>query len=1063
MFATSHFDFERFRSHARRSSSHPAASWRVAAALIGVMTTLSWGVATSGQDEPVPHNQDRPPNPARDPETARAAMTVPDGFHVELVAAEPDLVNPVAMTIDEKGRFWITESLEYPRRSAGPGRDRLKVLEDTNGDGKADKVTVFADGLNIPSGVAVGGGGVWLANAPDLLFLKDTNGDGQADHREVVLTGFGRDDTHELPNSLTWGPDGWLYGLNGVFNPSTIAYRGRIHKFTCALFRIHPVTREFEVFAEGTSNPWGVAFNHEGDAFLSACVIDHLWHLVETGYYHRQGGPYPPHTWKAESIVDYGHQKAAYCGIHFFDSDAYPPAYRGKLYMGNIHGGCINVDEVNPVGATYKGTKHPDFLTANDAWFMPVVQKTGPDGCLYVLDWYDRYHCYQDANRDPEGIDRLRGRLYRIRYGDTPRVVGLNLAAETDAQLLERLGASNDYLRDQARRLLWERGTPAIAQRLQQMILDDSLPRVTRLNALFTRVAIGNLPVEDHLTLLSHPDPTVRAWAVRAVGNAPAGPPARREAVAVRDEAGRTPVPSRQVDRRVWHRIVELALDPDPKVALQVAVAARKMPDGIIDPVELLATLARHPSQDDLLARVVWQNLHPLLPGDPEGGDDAPATTRKPDGSRGATVFLNALANAPADQPAPNLEPMLARLAGIVEPADAARLLDLTQQRFAQRLDEVLSVLVARVGDGGSSPRAAWIEALGSKIGRLARRDTAPFAARQLAALLGDNASRTALLNLLAGDQVDPGQRLAVLETLLRAIPPDSDEAQRIALTVIDRLGDDATPLEDRARWLSALGRCESPALAAPLLESFDRLPAPLQPRVVELLTQRASWSEALLEAIAQGALDRSAVNLTQARKLQASGHPKVAKRAVELLGKVREGRNPEREQVVARMRELLFRTPGDPQRGKLVFAKVCAQCHVLHGEGYDVGPELTNNGRNSYDQLISNTFDPSLVIGQAYQAVLVVVDDGRVLSGLKVEDGPERVVLKLQGGQLETLPRAAIEEIHVSESSLMPEKLEEQLTTQEIADLFEYLSWDKPPGAPGARRLPDAPNFNAR
>ncbi len=149
-------------------------------------------------------------------------MKVPEGFHVELVAAEPDLVNPVAMTFDERGRIWVTESLEYPRHSSGPGRDRIKILEDTDGDGKVDKVTVFADGLNIPSGIAVGHGGVWVANSPDILFLQDTDGDGKADRREVVVTGFGRDDTHELPNSLTWGPDGWLYGLNGVFNPAHV-------------------------------------------------------------------------------------------------------------------------------------------------------------------------------------------------------------------------------------------------------------------------------------------------------------------------------------------------------------------------------------------------------------------------------------------------------------------------------------------------------------------------------------------------------------------------------------------------------------------------------------------------------------------------------------------------------------------------------------------------------------------------------------------------------------------------------------------------------------------------
>ncbi len=245
-------------------------------------------------------------------------MQVPEGFTVELVASEPQLINPVAMTIDERGRFWVVESVEYPRREAGVGKDRIKILEDTNADGSADKVTVFAEGLNIPSGIAVGYGGVWVANAPDILFMQDTNGDDRADKTEVLVTGFGRFDTHELPNSFTWGPDGYIYGLNGVFNPCKVSYpktspnyrAGQAPwEFTCAMFRIHPVKKTFEIFCEGTSNPWGIAFNEVGEAFVSACVIDHLWHLTETGYYHRQGGPYPPFTWKIESIVKHQHQK----------------------------------------------------------------------------------------------------------------------------------------------------------------------------------------------------------------------------------------------------------------------------------------------------------------------------------------------------------------------------------------------------------------------------------------------------------------------------------------------------------------------------------------------------------------------------------------------------------------------------------------------------------------------------------------------------------------------------------------------------------------------------------
>ena len=209
-----------------------------------------------------------PPRPPLSPAEAIKKMTVPPGFSVELVAAEPDIVNPVAMTFDEKGRIWITESLEYPRSSAGPGRDRIKVLESTKGDGEYDKITIFAEGLNIPSGIAVGHGGVWVVNAPDILFLQDTDGDGKSDRKEVVVTGFGRFDTHELPNSLTWGPDGWLYGLNGVFNRSRIATAARQLTLPSAISHPSAYSR-VRKFLRGTSNPWGVAFDTEGSALSS--------------------------------------------------------------------------------------------------------------------------------------------------------------------------------------------------------------------------------------------------------------------------------------------------------------------------------------------------------------------------------------------------------------------------------------------------------------------------------------------------------------------------------------------------------------------------------------------------------------------------------------------------------------------------------------------------------------------------------------------------------------------------------------------------------------------------
>ena len=376
--------------------------------------------------------------------------------------------------------------------------------------------------------------------------------------------------------------------------------------FTCALFRINPRTREFQVFAEGTSNPWGIAWDHEGSAFLSACVIDHLWHIVESGYYHRQGGPYPPFTWKLGSIVKHKHQMAAYCGIHYFDSDAYPKDYRGQLYMGNIHGGCINVDTLERKGSSYFARPRPDFLTANDVWFMPVAQKTGPDGSLYILDWYDRYHCYQDARRDPKGIDRLHGRIYRVRYKNTPRAEKFDLAKEADDELIERLKSPNVFYRDIAQRLLSERNKKPTNQKLQELVFAENTPHKTRMHALFALVGTQSLGLDFHLKLLSHKRANLRAWGVRAAGN------------------------FRNVHPLVASAVADLARDKSPDVLLQVAIAAPKIPR-----IEAMATLLEvlaNTGNDEVIPHIVWQNLHPPIgirkPGILDTGDPEQAARK---------------------------------------------------------------------------------------------------------------------------------------------------------------------------------------------------------------------------------------------------------------------------------------------------------------------------------------------------------------------------------------------------------------------------------------------------
>ncbi len=1014
----------------------------------------------------IPRRHDRPPGEPISADDAARRMTVPQGFSVEVVAAEPDLMNPVAMCIDERGRFWVTESFEYPRKEAGPGRDRIKVLEDTDGDGKVDSVTVFAEGLNIPSGIAVGHGGVWVCNAPDLLYLQDTDGDGKADKTEVIVTGFGRTDTHELPNSLTWGPDGWLYGLNGVFNYCKVTYpkSNPNHRpdqksidFTCALFRVHPRTKEFQLYAEGTSNPWGVAVNDEGDFFASACVIDHLWHLSDTGYYIRQGGPYPAHTWPIRSIVNHKHQKAAYCGLTWFDSDVYPPEYRNVLYMGNIHGGSINADLIERNGATYRGKPHPgfqpkpgawkddqygviaktggegnprlgDLLTANDAWFMPVSQQTGPDGCLYVLDWYDRYHCYQDANADPNGVDRAKGRLYRVRYEGVPHAKSFNLNDKNNSELVSLLlNGRNEYERNTAQRLLVERLCHNVDEQtildLNQAVVTKSLPVKSRLRACWTLGSVGKLTLKKPVT----DDRALFRWTTRFLLESQNG-------------VERNPL-------ELLAGLEDVAVPPQVAIEIMLAVVRNAgQQDGTTakDAIrETLRLCARYPD-DPLVPQIAWQNLKQFVS---EHSGEFPEQL---------SLVVNEFGIVP-------VSPLVSRSLEVlcdttsVSPRVIEEFLAIVQKSEGNNAlkEDCLKIIADRV-----KKKTLAAEKIAATQAFVTNATGSPAIRRQatlLAAIGGNQEALRELKEIAVDGTQSPDFRLEAIQALIAAKASFALQAAEAGLC------DSTAPASFRAGIIESLGRLNEPKVATVLLASAPQLEANLLPRVVEVLTQRPIWSQELLTAIEAGRMDKSLVNLNQLIRMSRIQDEQLRIRITKIYGTIRTESRSNRASVIGRYRDFLHGTPGDPVTGQVVFKRVCAQCHKIYGEGDEVGPDLTRNGRNNWDQLIQNVFDPSAVIGPGYQARMIATVDGRVLTGIPVEDNAKQVVLKLQGGKLEAIPRDQIEEDKLSELSMMPEDVEKLMTSQELADLFAFLALDQPPHNPEAKILSGAPNQKRR
>jgi len=353
-------------------------------------------------------------------------------------------------------------------------------------------------------------------------------------------------------------------------------------------------------------------------------------------------------------------------------------------------------------------------------------------------------------------------------------------------------------------------------------------------------------------------------------------------------------------------------------------------------------------------------------------------------------------------------------------------------------------------------PRLAVIrKQLGKKLSELISKgpDAAlSFDAALVATAWGDAQATRHIRSLAFDRQSAESRRVAAIDSLAAA----RDEGLLNGAAAI--LTQKTTSSLIAARLLAALGKYDSARVSDLVLQSYDALPPDMQPRAVELLTQRAAWSRRLLTAIGDGKLSPSVLNVNQVRKLLASPDKQLVSLVRDKWGEVRSERNPAREQVIREMKMQLSQETGDPLRGQQVFNRICGQCHKIYGAGQDVGPEITRNGRGTFDQLLDNIFDPSLVIGASYQARTVITTDGRVLTGLLAENNAQRVVLKTQGGKLETIPRDQVDEIAISKLSLMPEGLEKQLPPRDLADLFAFLVLDRPPGNPAASLISGTP-----
>ena len=539
------------------------------------------------------------------PEQAVAAMDIPENFEVSIYASEPHIGEPIAFTYDGRGRIWVVENYNYVNRRSHKNEQlsRIQIFEDTDSDGTFDTKKLFHDKITFASGIAIGHGGVYLGAPPNLVFIPDANGDDVPDAQpEILLDGWGIQDRHETLNSFIWGPDGWLYGCQGVFTHSLIGKPGATKEerlyLDAGIWRFHPETKEFEIFARGLSNPWGFDFNDLGHGFATCCVIPHLFHIVQGGIYHKQSRPnLNPYTYDPiQTIRDHTHL-SAHGGARFYLADTFPSEYRDQLFMCNIHEHAVLVDYMDPNGSSYIGRHGSDFMPTNDLAWVGFSMEIGPDGGVYILDWHDTDICGNDINFPDTG------RIYRIMPKGAKRIARPNIPALSDLELCGLQNHPNDWFVRQARTELHHRTvTGKLDKKTVHQALDDFFAKSTsspkRLRALWAQHVTKRFADDDEqklIKLLSHSDEHVRAWAIQLLSENK-NPPATIKPI-----------------------LGKLAKnDPSPTVRLYLASAAPRLPEK--DRLPILAALAQHDEDlnDPNIPRMIWYALEPLVPKHPE-------------------------------------------------------------------------------------------------------------------------------------------------------------------------------------------------------------------------------------------------------------------------------------------------------------------------------------------------------------------------------------------------------------------------------------------------------------
>ncbi len=955
-----------------------------------------------------------------------AHFKIAPGLKMEVVASEPVISQPLNLHFDERGRMWVVQYLQYPF-PAGlkvvkydehlravfdkvpppppnhfKGRDRITILEDTDGDGVFESHKDFLSDLNIARSVVTGRGGVWVLNPPYLLFYPDKNRDDIPDgDPRVVLDGFGLEDTHSGANSLAWGPDGWLYGAHGSTCTATI--KG-VHFLGQAIWRYNPATDDFEVFAEGGGNTFSLEFDAKGRAFSGT-------NFGETrGMYYPQGsagikgwgkhGPLMnPYSFGwFEHMAHKGFQPRFAQTICIYEGGKIPQL-EGCLVAPMSLMNRVMASRMSRDTSTFRTDDLDPLVTTDDRWFRPVDTKVGPDGAIYMADWYDSRLTHVDPR---DTWDKEHGRVYRLEAENAKPVKPFDLAKLSSDELIETLKNPNKWHRQTALRIFHDRHDASLAPKLEKLLAENT--GQFALECFWALNASGGFTDEVALQTLEHKDEFVRCSTVRLLGDR--YPPARYSS------STRQPQPLPVV---IQKKLVELARNEgDAQVRAQLASSAKRLPGVNALPILREALYRDEDAGDKHIPLLIWWALESKA-----SSDRAQSMEMLKDSALWRTPIFSKFIVARLGQR------YTAERTG-EHFATAAQLLALAPA------PEFVDELVRGMEAGLQGDRIANVPvALQKHVAEIWSTRPHTPALVSFALRLDHPPAIEAAVQALADRKTTAVERKSLLELL-------SERRIAAAVPVVTALLKNEKADTGKLDLLNALSRFNTPEIGQTILDLIPTFSAAVRAAGIAALSSRADWARALLELVDRGDVRKEHVSIGNLLAMQKLGDPQIDKLIKKNWGNLRASPK-EKEDLIQNLRVTLAK-PGDAAKGRELFKTMCAVCHTLKGEGGRIGPDLTGYERDNLDFMLPAIADPSLGIREEFTLFNLTAKDGQVLAGFVAEDTPQFVTMLDAAGNKTKVAREDIQSRVASPISLMPEGLLNALTPEQTRDLFTYL-----------------------